>query len=114
MPGHCAKVFPLMLALAACGWSQTAAEGELWQLRAMIAHDVTHGSGTLEEAARRTKVRLLFAGATLDHLVNATPGLDWATVLGAQTFVSTADCGHRIFACARDALTEAVRRFLPE
>ena len=86
----------------------------LWQLRAMMAHDVTHGSGTLEDAARRTKARLFFAGDTHDHLVNPTPGLHWAKILGAPTFISTADCGHRIFVCDRDALTAAVRRFLAE
>lgn len=88
------------------------ANNRIWQLRAIMAHDVTHGQGTLAQVAGRTPVKVLIIVATNDHLVNPAPALEWAKAAHAETFISTADCGHRIIICDGPRLTEDIRTFL--
>jgi homoserine O-acetyltransferase len=73
---------------------------------------VTHGSGSVEAAARQSKIPQLIVAVTNDHLVNPTPALLWAKTIHAQTYVSSGDCGYRITECDQPAITAAVRAFL--
>jgi homoserine O-acetyltransferase/O-succinyltransferase len=83
----------------------------LAQLEAIIHQDVGHG-GTLEEAARRVKAKVLVVVAAQDHLVNPKPALDFAALLGAKTMVLESDCGHKAVSCESAKLYPAVRAFL--
>jgi homoserine O-acetyltransferase len=83
----------------------------LSQLEAIIRQDVGHG-GSLEEAARRVKARVLVVVAAQDHLVNPKPGLDFAELLGAKTMLLESDCGHKAVSCESAKLYPAVRAFL--
>jgi homoserine O-acetyltransferase len=85
----------------------------LAQLDAIIHQDVAHG-GTLEEAARRVKAKVLVVVAAQDHLVNPKPGLDFAALLGAKTMALDSDCGHKAVSCESAKLYPAVRAFLDE
>jgi homoserine O-acetyltransferase len=78
----------------------------------MIVHDVTRGSGSLADAAQKVRVSQFIVVATNDHLVNPAPALEWAQAIHARTYVSSGDCGHRIFECDGPALIAAVRDFL--
>lgn len=73
----------------------------LAQLEAMIHHDVAHG-GTMDEAARKVKAKVLVISAAQDHMVNPKPALDFAAMLGAKTMVLESDCGHLAPGCEAD------------
>ena len=103
------EAFPQFLQDSLKTWGERDANDRMVQLKAMIAHDVTHGHGTIEEAARRTHIREFIVVAANDHLVNPAPGLAWARAIGATTYISTGDCGHRILECDGPAITAAVR-----
>jgi homoserine O-acetyltransferase len=104
--------FPQFLENSLKTWGDRDANDRLVQLKAMIAHDVTRGSGSIEETARKISNSQLIVVAVNDHLVNPAPALSWARTIGAQTYVSQGDCGHRIFECDGPAITAAVRTFL--
>lgn len=83
----------------------------LAQLEAMIHHDVAHG-GTLEDAAKKVKAKVLVISAAQDHMVNPKPALDFAALIGAKTLVLESDCGHLSPGCESDKVNPAVRDFL--
>ncbi len=83
----------------------------LAQLEAMIHHDAAHG-GSLDDAARQVKARVLVVVAAQDHMVNPKPALDFAAQIGAKTLVLQSDCGHLSPGCEADKLDPAVRAFL--
>src|SRR5580658_4670517 len=92
------------------------ANDRMWQLRAMIDHDVTHGDSDLAAAAMKSKAHLLIVAATQDHLVNPAPALQWAETVHSETLVYPGDCGHRLLLpeCAGPEITTAVRKFLAD
>jgi homoserine O-acetyltransferase/O-succinyltransferase len=104
--------FPHFLEESRKSWGGRDANDRLDQLKAMMTLDVTRGSGTVADAARKVHVRQLIVASTNDHLVNPAPALAWAQAIHAQTYVSNGDCGHRIFECDGAALTAAIRAFL--
>ena len=106
------REFPEFLENSLKTWGGRDANDRLVQLKAMIALDVTRGSGTLQETAAKIHVQQLIVAAVNDHLVNPAPALEWAKAAHAETFISTGDCGHRIFECDGPAITRAVREFL--
>ena len=83
----------------------------LAQLEAVAHHDISHG-GTMEDAAKRVKARVLVINAAQDEMVNPQPALDFATLLGAKTLVLEGDCGHLATSCEAAKLDPAVRAFL--
>ena len=83
----------------------------LAQLEAMIHHDVAHG-GSLEDAAKRVKAKVLVVVAAQDHMVNPKPALDFASLLGAKTLVLESDCGHLSPGCEAEKVNPAARAFL--
>jgi homoserine O-acetyltransferase len=87
------------------------ANDRVWQLRAVVRHDVI-GKRTLEEAARATHAHFLVIVSGRDHLVNPQPALDWAAALHAPSYVSQANCAHIIMSCDAEAVSTRVRRFL--
>jgi len=104
--------FPAFLENSLKTWGGRDANDRLVQLKAMIAHDVIRGSGSVDDAAAKIQVKQLIVAAVNDHLVNPAPALAWARAAHAETYVSTGDCGHRIFECDGPAITRAVRAFL--
>jgi homoserine O-acetyltransferase/O-succinyltransferase len=93
------------------GATEFDANDRLYQLEAMIGHDVAHG-GSLEEAAKRVHAKVLVVAAQQDHMVNPAPALEFAKLLGAQTLLLTSDCGHLAPGCEADKLNPVVRAFL--
>ncbi len=85
------------------------------QLRAMIGHDVTRAfGGSLEEAMRAVKAKVLVVVSASDHMVTPGPALEAAELLGAEKLVIESDCGHLAFQCEGEAVAGAVRKFLGE
>jgi homoserine O-acetyltransferase len=83
----------------------------LAQLEAMIHHDVSHG-GSLEDAAKKVKAKVLVIVAAQDHMVNPKPALDFAPLIGAKTLILESDCGHLAPGCEMGKMAPAVRAFL--
>ena len=77
----------------------------------MIHHDVSHG-GSLEDAAKKVKARVLVVVAAQDHMVNPKPALDFAPLIGAKTLVLESDCGHLAPGCEMSKMAPSVRAFL--
>ncbi|MFZ1940476.1 MAG: alpha/beta fold hydrolase [Terracidiphilus sp.] len=81
------------------------------QLAAICVHDVGHG-GSMQDAARRVKARVLAVSAAQDHMVNPQPALDFARLIGAKALVLESDCGHLAVGCEAAKLNPVVRAFL--
>jgi homoserine O-acetyltransferase len=102
--------FPAWLAEIEAPQRQDAND-RVWQLRAILAHDVLHGR-SIAEAAHATPVKFLIIVAAEDRMVTPQPALDWAKATGAQTYVSPGTCAHLIMNCDAAAVSERVFRFL--
>jgi homoserine O-acetyltransferase len=87
------------------------ANDRVWQLRAIVGHDVI-GNRSLAEAARSIPVHFLVIVSREDHLVNPQPALEWAAAVGAPTYISPGSCAHLIMSCDAAAVSSRVRRFL--
>jgi homoserine O-acetyltransferase len=93
------------------GATEFDANDRLYQLEAMITHDVANG-GSLADAAKRVHAKVLVVASEQDHMVNPGPALEFAKLLGAKTLLLTSDCGHLAPGCEADKLNPAVRAFL--
>jgi homoserine O-acetyltransferase len=80
-------------------------------LVAVSGQDIGHG-GSLEDAAKRVKAKVLIVNAAQDHMVNPKPALDFAPLIHAKTIVLQSDCGHMAPGCEAATLFPAVRAFL--
>lgn len=87
------------------------ANDRLYQLEAMIHHDVSHG-GSMEEAAKLVKAKVLVVPSQQDHMVNPGPAMEFAKLIGAKMFLLTSDCGHLAPRCEGAKLNPAVAAFL--
>jgi homoserine O-acetyltransferase len=65
----------------------------LYQLEAMIHHDVAHG-GSMEDAARKVRAKVLVVPSQQDHMVNPEPALEFAKRIGAKVYLIHSECGH--------------------
>ncbi|MBB5055947.1 homoserine O-acetyltransferase [Granulicella aggregans] len=89
------------------------ANDRVWQLKAILAHDILHGK-TIAEVARATPVKFLIIVAAEDRMVTPQPALDWAKAARAETYVSPGTCAHLIMNCDAEAVSERVQRFLAQ
>ncbi|HEX4029592.1 MAG TPA: alpha/beta fold hydrolase [Terracidiphilus sp.] len=83
----------------------------LAQIDAVLHHDVAHG-GSIEDAAKRVKARVLIVNSVQDHMVSPEPALNFAELISAKTIVLQSDCGHLAPGCEAATLDPAVRAFL--
>lgn len=95
----------------ASGAAEFDANDRIYQLEAMIGHDVAHG-GSLQDAAKLVRAKVLVVASQQDHMVNPGPALEFAKLLGAKVFLLTSDCGHLAPGCEADKLNPAVSAFL--
>jgi homoserine O-acetyltransferase len=87
------------------------ANDRVWQLRAVVRHDVI-GKGTIAQVARSAHAHFLVIVSGKDHLVNPQPALEWAAAVGAPVYISQAECAHLIMTCDAQAVSSRVRQFL--
>jgi homoserine O-acetyltransferase/O-succinyltransferase len=93
------------------GATEFDANDRIYQLEAMINHDIAHG-GSMDEAARLVHAKVLVVASQQDHMVNPGPALEFAKLLGAKTLLLTSDCGHRAPGCEGAKMNPAVAAFL--
>jgi homoserine O-acetyltransferase/O-succinyltransferase len=89
------------------------ASDQIRQRQAIIALDIPGEFGlTLEQAAKRTRARLLIIVSVQDHVVNPQPALQFAAALNAPVINVDSPCGHQSFTCI--SLGPTVARFLAD
>ena len=99
------------------GSSTFDANNRLYQLEAMIHHDIAAG-GPMEAAAKRVQARVLIIASQQDHMVNPAPAIEFSKLLNPKTtqlLILTSDCGHLApFQCEADKTIAAVTQFLTQ
>ena len=88
------KDFPALLEEARKPEQQDA-NNRMWQLKAVLAHDVLRGK-PVDEVAKTTRAKWLIIVSAHDHIVYPGPALAWAKAVGAETYISDTPCGHLI------------------
>jgi homoserine O-acetyltransferase len=106
------KEFPALLEEARKPERQDAND-RMWQLKAVLAHDVLRGK-SLEEVAKTTRAKWLVIVSAHDHLVYPGPALAWAKAVGAETYISDTPCGHLIMECDAEQVSQRVEKFLAQ
>jgi homoserine O-acetyltransferase/O-succinyltransferase len=89
----------------------TDANDSLWQIRAVLHHDIGQG-GKLEDAAARVKARVHPINAAQDHLVNPAPPLAFARLRNEEATLLDTDCGHAALRCVMPAMKAVVEKAL--
>jgi homoserine O-acetyltransferase len=89
------------------------ANNKIRQAQAMMALDVTKPfGGSIEQAARSVKAKVLVIVGSQDHVVNPAPALEFAKALGAKTVILEGDCGHLANSCESEKVVKAAEEFL--
>lgn len=85
----------------------------LWQLKAMMTHDIFRQFGGSEEKAAKTvRAKLLVISAKQDYMVYPEPGLAFGRQINAEITELPGDCGHYSFLCEKSVLDNIVASFL--
>jgi homoserine O-acetyltransferase len=83
----------------------------LYQLEAIVRHDVAHG-GSMADAAKKVKAKTLVIPSKQDHMVNPAPALEFAKLLNAKVVLLDSECGHLAPSCEGNTVSTAVATFL--
>jgi homoserine O-acetyltransferase len=85
----------------------------LWQTDAVMKQDITaKAGGTLENAAKMIKAKMLIIANKQDHIINQTNTIKFAGLTKAQLIVMDNDLGHLIF--NEKTVIDATQKFLAE
>ncbi len=93
------------------GATEFDANDRIYQLEAMIHHDIAHG-GSLVEAAKQVRAKVKMVLSEQDHMVNPGPALEFSKRIGADVLLLHNDCGHLGPNCEAEKVNPAVRAFL--
>ena len=89
------------------------ANDRVYQLRAMMSHDVSRAfAGSMAEAAKAVKAKLLVVVNAHDAMVTPAAALDFAKLAHAPTLDLQGDCGHRAPACEEHIVGQRLAAFL--
>ncbi len=99
-------------AKAAESWGYDS-NNKIRQAQAMMSLDVAAPfGGSMEQAAREVKAKLLVIVGKQDHVVTPGPAIEFAKLTGAKLLVLEGDCGHLANGCESEKVVKAVSRFL--
>jgi homoserine acetyltransferase len=105
--------FEQFLAAQQQGIMRLSADNYSSQLRAMINHDIFKSTGgSVEQAAKIVKAKVLVIVAEQDHMVNPKPALEFAKAINAETVVLSSNCGHLAPGCEVTKVGLGVSSFL--
>ena len=83
----------------------------LWQTNAVMKQDITSkANGSLENAAKMIKAKMLIIANKQDHVINQSLAIQFAEMAKAELVVMDDDLGHLIF--NQEKVVEATRKFL--
>jgi homoserine O-acetyltransferase/O-succinyltransferase len=92
---------------------QFDANDRVRQLQAMMAHDIGKtAGGSLENAAKALKAKLLVVVNERDAMVTPTPALEFAKLARAETLVLKGECGHKAPTCEEKTIATRITQFL--
>ena len=86
-----------------------------YQMMAVMSHDIAkpfHGS--LSEAARHIRSRMLIISSRQDHLVNPIPSMEFSKMLPAKLLILNNDLGHEAPSFDDPVLKRSIVAFLDE
>ncbi len=84
----------------------------LYQLRAMISHDISKGFGSKEDLKNQIKAKLFLIIAKQDHILHPSSSLELAKILNCQTLLLDDNCGHLSVNCNLEKVREEINSFL--
>ena len=85
----------------------------LWQTNAVMMHDITTGTGgSLENAAKMIKAKVLIIANKQDHIINQTLSIKFAGMIKAELVVMDNDLGHLVL--SEKTVTDATQKFLAQ
>ncbi|MCT2561211.1 alpha/beta fold hydrolase [Chryseobacterium herbae] len=82
------------------------------QLEALKSHNIAKFGGTLEQAAKEIKAKMLIIVSRQDHMVNPLPATRFAEMTNARLFVLEGNCGHIAPWCEAAEVRKTVQSFL--
>lgn len=84
----------------------------LYQLKAMISHDISKGFNSKEELKQHIKADLFLVIAKKDHILHPSSSLEFAKIMDCKTLILDDDCGHLSVNCNLDRVREEIKSFL--
>jgi homoserine O-acetyltransferase len=83
----------------------------IWQTKAVMTHDISNkAGGSLENAAKMIKAKMLIIANKQDHVINQTLSIKFAGMAKAELLIMDNDLGHLIL--SEKIPIEATRKFL--
>jgi len=84
----------------------------LYQLRAMISHDISKGFSSKEELKNHIKAEIFLIISRQDHILHPSSSLEFARIMNCKTLILDDNCGHLSVNCNLDKVREEIKSFL--
>ncbi len=84
----------------------------LYQLRAMLSHDIAKGLNSKNELKNIIKPEIFLIISKQDHILHPFSAIELANILNCKTLVLNDDCGHLAVNCNLDLVREEIKSFL--
>jgi len=84
----------------------------LYQLWAMISHDISKGFNSKEDLKNHIKARLFLIISRQDHILHPSSSFEFAKIVDCKTLILDDDCGHLSVNCNIDKIREEIKTFL--
>ena len=84
----------------------------LYQLRAMISHDISKGFSSKEELKNHIKAEIFLIISRQDHILHPSSSLEFARIINCKTLILDDNCGHLSVNCNLDKVREKINSFL--
>jgi len=84
----------------------------LYQLRAMISHDISKGFSSKEELKNHIKAEIFLIISRQDHILHPSSSLEFARIMNCKTLIFDDNCGHLSVNCNLDKVREKINSFL--
>lgn len=84
----------------------------LYQLRAMISHDISKGFSSKEGLKKHIKSELFLIISKQDHILHPSSSLEFAKIMDCKTLILEDNCGHLSVNCNLDKVREEIKSFL--
>ncbi len=117
-PGNVNKMVPadslfLLFAMLEKNPFKVDANNILWQTNAVMKHNITvKAGGSLENAARMIKAKVLIIANKQDHNIDQTLSIRFAGIAKAELVVMDSELGHLVF--SDKSVTAATSKFLSQ
>lgn len=84
----------------------------LYQLKAMISHDISKGFSSRNELKNHIKANLFLIIAKQDHILHPSSSIELAQIMNCKTLILDDNCGHLSVNCNLDKVREEIKLFL--